>query len=62
MPERAGVYVISREKTNKLKITGDNVNFGLCDSRDYFARPSLNTNKVKHECTENVADIFFNCV
>ena len=41
VPERVGVYVISREKTNKLKIAGDNVNFGLCDSRDYFASALL---------------------
>ena len=34
-------YVISGEKTDKLKIAGDDVNLGLCDSRDYFASPSL---------------------
>ena len=53
-------YVIFGEKTTKLKIAGDNVNLGVCDSRDYFASPSLN--KLKHECKENVADIFFYCV
>ena len=25
-------------KTPKLKIAGDNVNLGLCDSRDYFKK------------------------
>ena len=34
-------YIISREKPTKLKIAGDNVNLGLCDSRDYFACPLL---------------------
>ena len=34
-------YIISREKTFKLKIALNNINLGLCDSRDYFASPLL---------------------
>ena len=41
MPERAGVTSLVGKKTNKLKIAGDSINFGLCDLRDYFASPSL---------------------
>ena len=40
MPERAGVTSFEG-KNLKLKIAGDNVNLGLCDSRDYFASPLL---------------------
>ena len=35
VPEHAGVTSLVG------KIAGDNVNHGLCDSRDYFASPSL---------------------
>ena len=41
VPERAGVTSLVGKKSNKLKIAGDNVNLGLCDSRVYFASPSL---------------------
>ena len=40
MPEHAG-FTSLEGKTSKLKIAGDNVNLGLCDSRDYIANPSL---------------------
>ena len=35
VPERAEVTSLEG-KNPKLKIVGDNVNLGLCDSRDYF--------------------------
>ena len=38
-------YIISREKTTKLKIALDKVNHGLCDSRDYFTSPLLMVQK-----------------
>ena len=40
-------YVISREKTTKLKIAGDNVALRLCDSRDYFASLLLIVQTIK---------------
>ena len=40
VPERAGVTSLEGKKP-KLKIAGDNVNLGLCDSRDFFACPLL---------------------
>ena len=41
VPERTGVTSLEGKKTTKLKIAKDNVNLGLCDSRDYFASPLL---------------------
>ena len=41
VPERAGVTSLVGKKSSKLKIAGDNVNLGLCDSCDYFASPSI---------------------
>ena len=40
MPERAGVTSLEG-KNPKLKIAGENVDLGLCDSRGYFASPLL---------------------
>ena len=61
MPERAGVTSLVGKNHQATKIAGDNVNHGSCDSRDYFASPSL-IPQIKFNrvfCTENVSDFVF---